>query len=348
MLTLSIYDSTGYFDDKMKSTLFALTILLPSVFPGIVMSQQVHTYVSTDSASVGDIVNFILVIDKGQNHRNVILPDEAVFEGDFEITGRDRFRVAVTRDSLVYRLQYFALKDTRLPLLNITFTGGEADTTIQTPAIPLFFKSALDDDEDFKPFKPIFEFAAAIWGYLITLLILLIAGWYFYRYMRHRNNAQSEPDKNYVRQPFINPVIELEKELIRLSVDANPAKTGDFDRFYIELGDAIRGYFEDVYSIDALEMTSREILIELKQYPADQGIISITRTVLQDADMVKFAKFEPGISQSKKALELGLEFLNTVRKLDSNRLESMRLQHEELENQNMMTYNKTNDSDDLE
>ena len=332
----------------MKSTLFALTVLLTSFSPAIVMSQQVHTYVSTDSASVGDIIDFVIVIDRGQNHRNITLPDEAVFKDDFELTGRNRFRVAATRDSLVYHLQFFALEDTRLPRLNITFTGGEADTTIQTPAIPLFFKSALDDDEDFKPFKPIFEFGAAIWAYLITLLFLLIAGWYFYKYIKNRDTIKEAPEISYIRQPFINPVIELEKELFRLSGDANPAKTGDFDKFYTELGDAIRGYFEEVYKIDALEMTSREILYELQQYPADQGIISITRTVLQEADMVKFAKFEPGIPQSKKALELGLEFLNTVRNLDSNRIESMRLQHEKVENKKMMNHNKTNTSDDLE
>lgn len=332
----------------MKSILLALTILLASVFPGIILAQQVHTYVSTDSASVGDIIDFVLVIDRGQNYRNFILPDETVFEGDFEITGRDRFRVAATRDSLVYRLQYFALEDTRLPRLNITFTGGDADTTIQTPAIPLFFKSALDDDEDFKPFKPIFEFAVAIWVYLIILLILLIAGWFLYKFLKNRISKPSVPEKSYVKQPFINPVIELEKELFRLSSDANPAKTGDFNTFYTELGDAIRGYFEDVYKIDALEMTSREILIELQQYPADQGIISITRTVLQEADMVKFAKFEPGVSQSKKALELGLEFLNTVRNLDSSRIESMQLQHEEIENKKIMNHNKSNNPDDLE
>jgi hypothetical protein len=327
----------------MKSILIALTILLTSVFPAFVMAQQVHTYVSADSASVGDIIDFVIVIDRGQAYRNIVLPEETVFEGDFELTGRDRFRVTATRDSLVYRLQFFALEDTRMPRLNITFTGGETDTTIQTPAIPVFFKSALDDDEDFKPFKPIFEFAAAVWAYLLTILLLLIAGWYFYKYIKSRKNIVEIPEKSYVKQPFINPVIELEKELFRLSGDANPAKTGDFDTFYTELGDAIRRYFEEVYKIDALEMTSREILKELQSYPADKGIISITRTVLQEADMVKFARFEPGISQSKKALELGLEFLNTVRNLDNGRIESMRLQHEELENNKLMKHNNTDD-----
>jgi hypothetical protein len=332
----------------MRSTLIALIILLTTLIPGITAAQQVHTYVSTDSARVGDVIDFVLVIDRGQNHRNIILPDDSVFGEEFEITGRDRFRVAATRDSLVYRLQFFALEDTRLPRLEITFTGGAADTTIRTLAIPVLFKSALDDDEDFKPFKPIFEFAAAIWFYLITLFLLMIAGWYFYKYLKNREKVSAIPATPYKRQPFINPVIELEKELFRLSGDANPAKTGDFDKFYVELGDAIRSYFEEVYKIDALEMTSREILNELRQYPADQGIITITRTVLQEADMVKFARFEPGIAQSKKALELGLEFLNTVRTLDNGRIESMRLQHEEAENQKLMNYNKINESDDLE
>jgi len=87
-------------------------------------------------------------------------------------------------------------------------------------------------------------------------------------------------------------------------------------------------------------MTSREILRAMQQYPADREMITITRKVLNEADMVKFARFTPSGKQAKEALDLAQDFLNTARSLDSVRIDQLRKNHEQSEQERVEAINQ--------
>lgn len=318
----------------MHQRLTVLVTVFFFLFPGLLsglFAQELHTYVDRDSVRVGDLINYTLVLSTGEPLQSVMFPVNDHFsDGELVFIDRNRHRISATRDSVVYRLQYFGTDDYRIPRFPIIVTTAAGnDTTIYSTPVPVFFKTVVaEGDDEFRPLKPIFDFAASVWPWLLGFLLLAAAGWMLYKMFK---KAEKKPEAVEKPEPvpFKNPLHILKGELEALSGEDSPLKTRAFKEFYILLGDAIRAYFEDVYNIDALEMTSGEILRALHDYPAEKEIVTITRKVLNEADMVKFAKFEPGIPQAEQALRVAYQFLEVVTEVDKYRIENMREDYEQ-------------------
>lgn len=290
-------------------------------------AQNVREFVPIDSLAVGDTFNYSLRLDRDQSYDDMSFPDSSDFAGPFEIRERQRFRVNDFRDSLSYQIQFFGTADTTIPRLPVHLVSGSDTTTLYTNPVPVRFRSVLQsEDEAFRPLKPIFDFAAAWWPWLLGLLVLGGAGWYLYRLYARRMDEQEEEPEPFRETPFRDPLKELASTLRQLENVSLESKR-DFERFYISLGDAIRSYFEDLYEIPALEMTSGEILRALRSEKVDEDLVRATRLVLNEADLVKFANFEPTDRQAAKALEKGKSFHGRAREIDGPRIEQLRRKH---------------------
>jgi len=323
------------FNCKTFSALFLMLCLSISS----VTAQQVRTYIDTDSLQVGDLFSYSIVISGEYNL--IEYPNENHFEGDIEMISRQRFQVSPRRDSLVYQLQFFDVEDTVIPEQQVLLNVAGNDTVLTTREIPLYFKSTLAEDDDaFRPFKPIYDFAVATWPYILGLLLLLIAGWFLYKYIKKQREKEPIPAPVFKRTRFINPLQILENNLNEIRNEPPRKTEEDFDRFYIQLGDAIRLYLKRVYQFPALEMTSGEILNELKKNRASFDLIQSTKKVLFEADMVKFANFTPDSDQVKGALKTADEFLRTAKTVDVEKITYLEYQHDEKEEERLAAFNK--------
>lgn len=293
-----------------------------------VAAQQVHIYVDADSVEVGEVFSYTIVFDSP--FTNVVYPGEQSFEEpeNLEFVSRDRYQVTETRDSLVYRLQYFGTENFTIPRKEIRVTDADRDTTVYTTPVPLFFKTTLaEGDEEFRPLKPIFDFARAWWPWLLALLLLAVGGYYISRWYKTRK-PRPEPEPVPEPIPFYSPIVELRETIQNLPLPATLTNREDFEDYYIELGDAIRRYLKRVYDFPALEMTTREIDLELKKELASEDIISITRKVLNEADMVKFANFQPTEEMATSVLQKGKQFLETARVVNREQIHYMKYRYE--------------------
>lgn len=313
---------------KRIKLLFTIFFLLATV-KGIV-AQQLHTYIDTDSVSVGDRITYTIVFNGTYN--SITYPDESQFEPEFEWINRERYQLSERRDSLVYHLQFFGTDDLTITRKAVHISSDVGDTTLYTVEIPLRFKSVLDEgDADFRPFKPIFDFARN-W-FLVILLIIFIAIFLYFLFKWYQNREKPNDeiiDPFTPPDPFINPLDQLNQELSDLSNTSVLSTFDDYERFYVRLGDAIRSYLKCVYSIKALEMTTREILDALHRDIASPDIIAMSRKVLNEADMVKFANFQPTDDQVKSALKKGLSFAETAAIVDNEKIRYMKYKYEEL------------------
>lgn len=293
-------------------------------------AQSVREFVRMDSLTVGDTFNYAIRLNRQQSYDAVIFPDSSDFSGPFEIRSRRLYRVNDFRDSLAYEIQFFGTADTTIPRLPVTLVSGEDSTTLYTNPVPVRFRSVLQSpDEGFRPLKPIFDFAAAWWPWFAGLLAGGVACWYLYRlYRRGQREESGEGRAPFRATPFRDPLKELDATLQQLE-KVSPEKRKDFEQFYIALGDAIRTYFEELYEIPAMEMTSGEILRALRGDSVDEDLVKATRVVLNEADLVKFANFEPTVAQSRKALEKGFSFHERAREIDAPRIERLRRRHHE-------------------
>lgn len=77
---------------------------------------------------------------------------------------------------------------------------------------------------------------------------------------------------------------------------------GQIKQFYTELTDVIREYLENGYSINAMEMTTDEIVALVKKNKDLDEIRLVLKEMLELSDLVKFAKFVPLENENEKAV----------------------------------------------
>jgi hypothetical protein len=291
-------------------------------------SQTLEQHISSDTLKVGDAFTFNIILKKDRSYDEVIYPDSASFAKDIGLRSRKIFRVAGFEDSLQYKLQFWGTSDATLPALPIKLISNGDTTTMYTQPVTIHFQSVLKSkNPTFRPLKPIFAFAAVWWPYLagfLGLLLLIEIGYLLYK----KYWAQREPEirPEFTAEPFLNPLKELQNNLSRLK--DIPLQTNEqFEQFYVDLGDAIRLYFERMYEIPALESTSREIIYDLERKVVDERLINQTRFVLREADMVKFAKFTPTKKHAQKAYHKAEDFLSIARDAHRTRIQQMRRRH---------------------
>jgi hypothetical protein len=80
---------------------------------------------------------------------------------------------------------------------------------------------------------------------------------------------------------------------------------GQVEEFHIAASDILRTSVEERFRVEALEMTTREVLQRLDDVGADASFRVGLRTFLEACDLVKFAKVRPDSRTSRDALELG-------------------------------------------
>jgi hypothetical protein len=332
MRKMKLFETGKPFLFLKKACFFVLLswILIPLVDE--IHAQQVQTLLSQDSIRIGDPFRITLIVSSSPEYPEVKLPASDYFKGDLLEMNRQRFKVSTYLDSIVLDVQYFSVSDTVLAGIPIQFYGNGRDTVITSARIPLFFQSIVPDSTqtgELRPIKPIFEFERPLWHYLLLLGILVlagIAGWWFWRKWQQAQRKEPEP----VKTPplFIHPAETLLTTIEGLSSQVDRLTKEDFGPFYVELGNAIRRYMEEVYGFEALEMTSFEIIRSLQSYHAHESLVKASRTVLREADQVKFARFFPTREMARHALDTAREFYTVASREDHYRIQQMKAEFE--------------------
>jgi hypothetical protein len=139
-----------------------------------------------------------------------------------------------------------------------------------------------------------------LWGFVIGLILIGILYTYLFQKRKKELRARELP-------PFERAIEELkalESETL--------SEQEEFKQYYSRLTDVVRRYLEEEAKIDALESTSEELLVKLEMRKVavsldiDRQTLKSLREVLQNADLVKFAKSMPEMykaNEDRKAVE---------------------------------------------
>ncbi len=290
-------------------------------------SQQINVTVPSDSLTVGDVFYYTITIKSPTPFDKVIFPDSSNFSGDIEFLSSKHFKISENSDSSELSLQFFAIEDITVPPLPIKIVANSDTTLLFTDPQKLSYKQTIASEEDpFNPLKPNFNFPTAIWPYILGFLLLLaIVFFIWWKYFKDTELDHTEP---FVIPDFQNPLSELENILNRIKEEHTNTPQKDYKKFYSELGDALRWYIEELYKIPALESTTREVIRYMDAFGVDVEMVKHTRIVLNEADMIKFAKFTPTLDQSWKAYHEGYSFLDRARIVDSKRIDRLKSEFE--------------------
>lgn len=297
-------------------------------------AQQATRSIDRDTLRTGDIFTYQIRIRDVESFDEVIYPDSTDFGDDFIIRDLE-IRTDERGDSLIYTLQFFGVDNNTIPEMYVELLEESDTLFLVIPEASFVYESRVDDEEaELRPMKPLFPFIRNWWPWIITALVILaLAGYLFYRY-RDRLFAKPAPEEapHVTIEPFRSPLDELRNELNRIE-DSYSDPVSEAKSFYTELGDAFRRYFEQTHNFPALESTTGEVIRELQKLRFDDEVIRLAGLILQEADLVKFAKYQPNDSGCRDVINNSYVLAKRIAITDRYKIEELRRLHEENQEQ---------------
>ena len=103
----------------------------------------------------------------------------------------------------------------------------------------------------------------------------------------------------------------------------NLIEEGRIKDYYIILSEIIRRYIEGRYNIQVLDRTTGELFWEMKNARIDKKVVTQVKDLLEDCDLVKFAKYIPPSDIIEKNFNTSVNIVN-VTNSTQNAVDSIR------------------------
>lgn len=147
------------------------------------------------------------------------------------------------------------------------------------------------------------------YGWWILLGLVLVAAGVFVWWKWLRKPATAEAVKAVKKEP---PYEVAVKELNILH-EEHLCEQGQEKEFYTRLTEILRVYLQDRFGINAMEMTSTEILHALQHNEETRLPRRYMTDILNMADFVKFAKVRPLPDDNAKSFRAAMQFVEDTR-----------------------------------
>ncbi len=151
-------------------------------------------------------------------------------------------------------------------------------------------------------FKELLPYIGISFG-IIALIILAI--YFIRRYNKKKDNIIAPPKPKI--PPYQKALQELEALRLKKLWQNNKIKD-----YHSELTEIMRGYFEYQFNIQALEMTSDEIIEAFENIKTNEDLKSRLKQILILADLVKFAKQLPLPNQHDLSLNNAIHIVKAT------------------------------------
>ena len=217
----------------------------------------------------------------------------------------------------------------RQQLTLMTFDTGQ----IQVPAVGLTYAKSFDDPlrmkaftepidlyattivvDTLQPYKPIVEPIAApiqmkeVFPWILAVLLLALAAFGLWYWSKHRK-VKVDAEGNIVRGPVIPPYDKAVGDLENLR-QQKLWQSGKVKEYFSTLTDIAREYIEGQFGVNAVEMTTDDILEEIKPLRFSQETYNKLKETMEVADLVKFAKYSAANLESENAMNSMTDFVN--------------------------------------
>lgn len=167
---------------------------------------------------------------------------------------------------------------------------------------------------DIKPLRKVpfvwTDYLWILWIVLGVMLLIALIGLIVYLVLKKKR-------KGYIfKPPLVLPAhVRTIKELDKLKAE-KLCQQGREKEFYSKLTDILRSYLYEREGINAMEMTSGEILGEIRKISDQESVYENLKQILSTADLVKFAKYKPYPDENDLSMVNAYFFVNQTREPD--------------------------------
>lgn len=169
-------------------------------------------------------------------------------------------------------------------------------------------------ESDINPVKdimnPPFSWAEFFYWAGIVLLVLVVLAAVAYILMKYvfKKKVTIIPHKE---EPVIPPYVIALRRLEEIK--ESKAWQSDIKGFYTQVTDVIREYIDKQFSINAMELTTDQILELTKRNPEFEQVRAMLKDMLQLSDLVKFAKYIPMEDDNNRSMIIAFAFVEKTK-----------------------------------
>lgn len=205
----------------------------------------------------------------------------------------------------------FGLKVTSPVLKDSTVAYLEKLKSKQTDSID-FNQLQLNDIKPVQ--KPPFVWTDYLWVLWLLLGLLLLAA----LIVTIVYLALKKKRKGYFFTPpqVLPPHMRAIQALDRLKSEKLGQQEGREKEYYTKITDILRYYLFERYGMQAMEMTSGEILNDIRKYAEADSVHENLKQILSTSDLVKFAKYKPYADENDLSMMNAYFVVNQTRQPD--------------------------------
>lgn len=144
------------------------------------------------------------------------------------------------------------------------------------------------------------------WAWLLGLLLITGALFYYFKWYRHGRNPL-RPEKKRL-PPYEEAMLNLEALKQR-----QLWQNGQEKEYFTGLTDILRVYIDRRFGINAVEMTSTQIVATLKERGETRAVNEQLSMILEMADIVKFAAVRPLADDNELAYQRAVNFVEETK-----------------------------------
>ncbi len=288
----------------MKFKLYILFFLLTTSL----FAQKVTTSIDSTKKKIG--AEFKLTLKASVNKTDKVVFPKAKNFGALEVIESYKIDTIKSNDKYElikkYGLTQFDSGKYTIPRIQILINGKPSfSDSLKVEVADVKVDTLKQKMYEIKDVIPV-ESSSDWWKYLLGFLLLVglgfLAFWLFKKYYK-------KPEK--VEEIVYKTPIEKATSLLQQLERKELIQRGEIKSYYSELTDIARTYIEEEIHIPAMESTTSELIVSLrnvaksKKLKLSKEILENLEKVLQQADLVKFAKVKPldfEIEEDKKRI----------------------------------------------
>lgn len=266
---------------------------------GTVQSQnipKVNAGVNSSTINIGEQINFFLNVEL-DSIQKIEFPEKLqiapmeileIFPTDTQKI-QNRFFFTKRYSLIQFDSGYYNIPPQRVLINGFSKLSDSVKITVKNIKVDTL-KQNLFQIKPLKTIKKNYDYLIKkiVYGIIISLILIL----FIYLVLVYQKKISERKKTVPPFEKAIKALKELEKK--------DPQIQQDYKEYYSELTEVVRRYLEEEVNIDALESTSDQLLLKLELYKKggkldlDEITIKNLKTVLETADLVKFARALPG------------------------------------------------------
>ena len=277
----------------------------------------VRTSVDKSKVTVGDRLKYTVTIEADPKLK-VIPPDIGLNLGQFEIKD---YHVAYPEvegkkvTQVQYEIATFETGTQEIPPVTVTYLEHGQRKEVRSEKLTITVESlAPSKEKEPKDIKPPVEVAPNWSGFRLVaaiaagvLALVLLLAWYLRKRRRAGESTEwTEPPR---------PAHLLAFDELQALRDSALLAEGHYKEYFSGVADALRRYLEGRFRIRAMDETTGEIIAQLETGLLPPDRVEGLRALLQQCDLVKFAKFVPADpeSEGRQTLEQVWQFVEETK-----------------------------------